>query len=491
LYDSKISGWHLIKENPISMFDILIYFVSPLLAFLAAIGVAVGLVAAIQLISRKTSFGYLSFFFYAILLKQALIVIFSNRILSSESIEHAYEVISVVNPYLELFNKLLSVGMIVVSLERIIFNLSKRDARLNDSIIWLISFFTIYWVTTVMVSALLGKYSNINHEYLYSLIFGLAALLSTFRESTKLLDAFRNSTALFLLLGFLVALVRPELVMDNHYTQGFIPGLPRFAGLSPHANSLGILSELFVLCLWLRPFISTRINRASWALGLLSIFLAQSKTVWLSFLVCISIILIAKNGPRIALVLRKGKNLTGIISIIMIISICALFFGAEIISGNTGSHLDKFLNSDEGTQIMSLTGRDKIWAIAIEEWRNNPVFGYGLTLFDARFQHSIGIPGAVHAHNQFLDTLARSGLVGATGLLAYVFALFFFSIKYFKSSNGLTFALFMALIFRSVTEVPLTLSNLGLEFIGHVLLLIVLAGQIQKSIAKKRSINIS
>ena len=83
---------------------------------------------------------------------------------------------------------------------------------------------------------------------------------------------------------------------------------------------------------------------------------------------------------------------------------------------------------------------------------------------------------ATHAHNQFMDTLSRSGAVGATCLVIYALVLLFLSLRYAGRSKGLTLALFLGLFLRSISEVPLLLFGYGAEFIAQVLLLTVLAG---------------
>jgi O-antigen ligase len=146
-----------------------------------------------------------------------------------------------------------------------------------------------------------------------------------------------------------------------------------------------------------------------------------------------------------------------------------------ILLGDVGSTVSSVLDTDEGAQLMTFTGRDKIWAIAMEEWHNSPVFGYGPGLFDADFRASIGMPNATNGHNQFMDTLARSGSVGATALVLYAFVLLVLSLRYARATGGLSVALFVALALRSVSEVPLVLFGYGAELFTHLLLIVTLA----------------
>jgi hypothetical protein len=82
---------------------------------------------------------------------------------------------------------------------------------------------------------------------------------------------------------------------------------------------------------------------------------------------------------------------------------------------------------------------------------------------------------ATHAHNQLMDTLSRSGLVGATALTLYLGVLCVLSLRCARASQGLSLALLLALLLRAGSEVPLLLIGYGPDLIIHLLLLITLA----------------
>lgn len=461
------------------MFDLITYVSLPIVAIATAFFMAICLIFSINLVSRSRD-GLLHFYFYGILLKQAVGVAFSNRIVSLDT---ALAAVESSNPAISWFNRMLSLIMVIVAIERIIHSLNQPAKKFNAAATWLIIIFIIFWLTNALSPAFFGSHTNITHEYLYPLIFGIAALLVSFPGSRRVLDVFRDGTFIFLIVGLILIPIKPGMVMDTSYTQGFIPGLPRLAGLAPHANSLAILTQVFLLCLWVRPFQVVWINRSALTVGVIVIFLAQSKTVWLSFTVSALCILVARQGPKLWRNFGHTRQKEVSISIIMVFITCILGVGIAFLFGDLSGKIDHFFSSTEGAQLTSLTGRDKVWAIAFEEWHRNPIFGYGPTLFDAEFKQLIGMANATHAHNQFVDTLARSGLVGATGLVIYSLVLLVLCLRYCNTSGGLTLALFIALAFRSISEVPLTITSLNFEFMGHVLLLIVLAGEIRRKSA--------
>ena len=68
--------------------------------------------------------------------------------------------------------------------------------------------------------------------------------------------------------GPLLIPLRPNMVLDLSYSQGLIPGLPRFGGLTPHPVGQGMMAQIALLLLWSQPFERRWVNRCAWLLGL-------------------------------------------------------------------------------------------------------------------------------------------------------------------------------------------------------------------------------
>jgi len=122
-----------------------------------------------------------------------------------------------------------------------------------------------------------------------------------------------------------------------------------------------------------------------------------------------------------------------------------------------------------------MTGRDRIWAIAWQEWQSHPIWGWGLQIWGDNYRRAIGMANATHAHNQFMDSLSRSGLVGVGALMLYLLTLAALAIRSARRSDGLTLALLLSLLMRAGSEVPLLLTGYGPDLIIHVLLLMAVA----------------
>jgi O-antigen ligase len=217
------------------------------------------------------------------------------------------------------------------------------------------------------------------------------------------------------------------------------------------------------------------LNRCAWLLGLSVLFMAQSKTAWLAFALCSGSVLALRWAPRLRAQLGNVHDgIPALAGIALALLGVAAGLGL-LLFGNLGDSLQRFMLSSEGSQLSSMTGRDRIWVIAWEEWQSHPVWGWGLQIWDDSYRRAIGMANATHAHNQLMDTLSRSGLVGAAALTLYLGVLCVLSLRCARASKGLSVALLLALLLRAGSEVPLLLIGYGPDLIIHLLLLITLA----------------
>lgn len=337
--------------------------------------------------------------------------------------------------------------------------------------------FLAMWTTTELLPAILGGVPAFSHRFIYTVLLGCAALTVGQQEATRIVELARNATLLFLLASVLVISILPlERTIESPYLEGLIPGLPRLHGLASHAVTLGMLALFAGLCLAAQPLRGKLASLAAWALVLGTLLLAQSKVSWIGLVVCGIGVGLARGGPHVANLARNRRAASILVLVLCIATLGYITIGGLLTFGEIATKLGAFFASDTGANILSLTGRDLIWSVALEEWRRYPIFGYGPTLFDSSYRVSIGIAAAVHGHNQVIDTLARSGLVGVTGLAWYVAALTFYSFKYGLASRGLTVGLYLLLLLRAITEVPLSVDEYSPEMIPHIALLVTIAG---------------
>jgi O-antigen ligase len=416
--------------------------------------------------------GYLHWVLPAMLALVAAGTLLSGRDLSQTFLELQADT-GVRGPMIVWGQRLVSVLLVLACAERVISHVISRK-HLPSATLTLV--YMVYWFASVAAPALFGSHPQIGHEYLYSLMLGFAISLAGARDRDRILDMARDALFAFIGLGVALIALMPTMVLDLLYSQGLLAGVPRFGGLAPHAVAMGMFAQTAILLVWARPYGRRWVNLLAWATFAFALFMAQSKTAWLAFLLCSLAMLLVRNGGGLwARITDPRGGSFGAIFCLMVMTAIGAVLGWVMV-GDIGSHLDNFASTAQGAQLMSMTGRDQIWAIAMEEWQASPVFGYGPGLWDGDFRASIGMANATDAHNQFMDTLARAGVVGATALVLYAVTLLAMSLRYARATGGLSLALFLALAMRSISEVPLLLLGSGTELFTHVLLLVTLAG---------------
>lgn len=415
--------------------------------------------------------GYLHWVLPAMLALVAAGTLLSGRDLSQTFIELQADTVR--GPMVVWGQRMVSILLVLASVERVISHVIARK-HLPSPTLTLV--FIIYWVASVAMPALFGSHPQLGHEYLYSLMLGFAISLAGSRDRDRILELARDALFAFIGLSVVLIALMPTMVLDLLYSQGLFAGVPRFGGLAPHAVAMGMFAQTAVLLVWARPYGRKWLNLLAWLTFAFALFMAQSKTAWLAFLLCSLAMLLVRNGGSLwARITDPRGGAFGAMFCLMVMTATGAVLGWVMV-GDVGSHLDNFASTAQGAQIMSMTGRDQIWAIAMEEWQASPVFGYGPGLWDGAYRASIGMANATDAHNQFMDTLARAGLVGATALVLYAITLLVMSVRYARVTGGLSLALFLALAMRSMSEVPLLLLGSGTEMFMHVLLIVTLAG---------------
>lgn len=376
------------------------------------------------------------------------------------------------HPVIAWIQRGISLLLIAVCLERIVSHFVQRKAVPSPL---LTGSFLFYWLTTVAMTAVLATNPRISHEYVYPLLLGLACSLVGPGDRDRILGAVRNAFVVFLLASVMLVFVNPIMVLDSSYTQGLIPGLPRFGGLTSHPVMMGMLTQAVLIILWVRPFGRTWLNLFAWTLGLGVLFMAQSKTAWLCFLISACCLVVVRRGIDAVQHAGDPRSSSFGVGLLLLVITGIVAVLATFLVFDLPTVIADFFNTSTGAQLASLTGRDRIWVVAMEEWGRNPVFGYGLTIWDADYRQAIQMPNATHAHNQMLDTLSRSGTVGAIGLVVYAVVLTGMAFRYARATGGLSLALFISTALLSISEVPLLLVDYGSHVMTHFLLIVAVA----------------
>lgn len=320
-----------------------------------------------------------------------------------------------------------------------------------------------YFTTTVVLNSAFGSYPAFIHNNYYFLIIASALYLARAECLDATVDFAKTSLLFFLVASLLVAVAMPSIAVQPSYT-GWIPSLSiRLWGLGSNPNSIGPLALLFLLLLYMHPYARKWLQFIGLGAALLVLVLAQSKTAWIA----------GAAAGSVLFWYRVGRQPNGSISasflLLLVVTIASCTLATLFI--DPVDIWKRIAQTQAGSDIQTLTGRAQIWAAAIDAWLTNPIFGYGPTAWGIEHRYQIGMPFAFNAHNQFLQSLSTSGLLGVLALIAYLFILGIGSWNAVSQTRGVSLALFTVVITRTFTEAPLTIATLlNGDALTHVIL---------------------
>jgi O-antigen ligase len=381
------------------------------------------------------------------------------------------------NPIDIWFGRAQSLFIIFASCEPIIWRLLHLRGEISAPIPLILAFGG-FFLTNVLCSAFLGTHTSFSHDYIYMYLAGNAALLISCKEGDTAIRSCRNSLFTLIIIGAVCIIWRPEMVLLHDY-KGLIPGLSiRYSGLSIHPNAYAPVVVLFLLTLWSKPFNVYWANLISWLIGSLSLLLTQSKTNLIAFALCVLFICYYRYGDIIKRRIFDFRQFHLSVFFLLMFMMLTFVVGVYFMFGGVSESIESFFLTEAGGDLMSFTGRDVIWGIAIQEWHSNPLFGYGLTIWDDDYRRKIGMPWATSAHSQFYQSLSSAGIIGVAGLFVYGLFLFWYALKTARLSQGLTMSLFVLIITQSISEIPLSMISIGSGVVPHLLLLMVIAANL-------------
>ncbi len=428
---------------------------------------------ALQL-GRIAPQGYLVYFVVPLIVAVGVQTLSSGRNLSGIASFDLLEAAESVG-WAKWVQRLATLFFLAAAAERLV-NLSFGKSGSAKHPLLLMVSFAMCWLGIVGLPAALGTRPTISHEYFYSLVIGLAALATSERGANLAIVVTRNALMFFLVSSLLVLVIRRDMVLGP-YVGGLIPAFPfRYSGLAVGPNALGPLCVLALLTMHARPFGQRWLHWLMVAVVLVSLLLTQSKSSWVAGLVCWpAMALVGLRGmPRDWLNEPRNRSNARVWLVFVLIGVLALLVAvvAEVGAGR----LERFLSTRAGADLLTLTGRDEIWDAALDTFQRNPWFGYGPAIWDPYFRYTIGIASAFHAHNQFINVLAASGVAGAVAFGFYLAALVARLAPRIAAFRGLGLSLMLLMLIRSFTEVPFYFYGFGGESITQMLLLMILAG---------------
>jgi O-antigen ligase len=449
----------------------MIYPVLIAATILAALGAILALFGAVKLGDRVRG-GFLPIYFASSFFSVAVASAFSGRDLAATEDAIILAPMGFLSEWATRWTSLCAVIAFLVAIYRTGIlgrHLSPRR--------WSIIFFSsLFWVTNFICPVFFAEHkTTMNIGLMYVPLVIVAITLSNRDELLESIKWLRNSIVAFVATSWVFCLFAPHLVLQTSYSQGYFGDIPRFAGLAPHAITFAVPVSLG---LWLaidHPYKNKHIQRLV-IFGLLAaLFMTQAKAVWTS----VFIGMLIRWASRLRelefsynrLAVGKGRYAVATLSFFILM----IGAGSLVFFFNRGEDImTSILSGEEGQKLSSFTGRDQIWAVAYLEWLKQPIFGYGLALFGDLHRAQIGMSFATSGHNLWYDTLGRTGIIGTVGVTIFLIAILYMSLKSFKATRGFALIVLAGILSRSISEVTLSATALGLDTLPQFVVLLLL-----------------
>jgi len=321
--------------------------------------------------------------------------------------------------------------------------------------------------TNFVLPGVAGRVPGFDVRLLYPPVAFTALYLARPVTSAQLATLCRVALGASVYGSLVAAVVNPTQALAGNFV-GFFPWLDfRLYGIGGGAISLGVQSAAFLAIEMVSPSRS-RVRWLHLAAGAAALFLTQAKTSWLFVLAVVGYLVVRRLARRpVPTIIGQGASakalaviLAGLVGV-AVAGLAAYQLALVDVQALRG-----------GENIATFTGRTYIWATSLRAWLDDPVFGYGLGLWEGEFR-ARHAPLVVHAHNQFIHSLASAGVVGLMGLLAYLWVATRAALRAVPTTP-IPLVLLAAVLAQCLTNVPLRGQYL-LEPLGVVHLLLFAA----------------
>lgn len=272
------------------------------------------------------------------------------------------------------------------------------------------------------------------------------------------------------LVTFAVFLLAPSKVSYSGYI-GYIPFVSfRLHGFS-NANHTAYFLAFYLLLP--RPVSAggcgtTTRNCLLDAAVVFFVVLTQSKTIYLLFAATLAIKLILLLSYRVKPLVRSF-----FVFGLSVLTISSLLLAELIVGSGATSRLDGSFET--------LTGRTRIWDMMLTDWQESPWFGFGANTWQTEGMPNTRAGNWVvpHAHNQVVQTLWQSGIVGLAFLVLHAMAMLWCAFTSRPQMKPGLVALTLLLLGRCYTEIPIFIVRMELTaFIVHASLFLLFCGNV-------------
>ncbi len=332
----------------------------------------------------------------------------------------------------------------------------------------------IFMVGHSLLPAFFGAVPSFETQTVYAFVVLYAAYASRKMPIDRFLNALKISLLVLIVSGLLAAVVAPNLALQYVDADVRLPIIQfRYWGLGSNPNNIAPLALTLLLLTVHQPFKSKAATGLSYAAGMVTLVLAQSQTTWTAALLVLPLFALFTWTSK---PIRKAR-IDPVLLIVVIVSVAAglmliiweaaHFNLAEITGSAMPSKNSNLIGADGNVDVGNFTGRAQIWEIAIQTWKDHPIFGYGPTVWGREFREMIGLSFAYNAHNQVMQSASVGGWVALIALIVYLLAMVRASIRSNGEASRLATAMLVIMVVRGFTEGPLDTNTL---FSGEVLL---------------------
>ena len=324
-----------------------------------------------------------------------------------------------------------------------------------------------YYLGTTAVQLFASEHTGFSYRSLYLPILLTSAYYLPIQKIRPVLEAAKWAMALLIWGSLIGAVIAPDFVLHRP-EPGLVPGINwRLYGLTGHANTL---APIALLAMMVEVYSPSRLVWLRWMhllAALAVLILTQSKTSWAAMPIIIALVYLPFRLRPAHSAAETVKRFSRVVWTLVALIVMVLAMTGILLAIDAVGYLQR--NADLST----LTGRTPIWDITLRAWRENLMFGWGPEIWGPERRSQFLMFHVGHAHNQVMQTLGESGLVGLALLLTYLGTLTYAAIKKFSATRGLLLAVLIVMLVRCVTEAPMRAEGL-LSWATFLHLLLVL-----------------
>jgi O-antigen ligase len=301
-----------------------------------------------------------------------------------------------------------------------------------------------------IISAALDAFSSSWQELLTAPLVLAAFCLGQPPPIKRTVSDVRRIARVYVWGSLLSVIVAPEWAFEQLTTAADLAifrdylglGMGRLIGFTTHPNFLGPVAAVS-----LALEAHSLFRRRGWIFHALAagavLLLAQSRTAWL----CLIALLCFQRFHQ--------RQRHGIPKFALFMS-CVSLLAAALLMEKAQMLLAEAMSDGE---IGTLNGRTLAWNYAMAELRQNPLTGYGPTLFSIEYRMEVMRDPSLfwvgQAHNQALQTLGAYGIIGFIGLISFLSVMLVHSKRLSRETGGLLLALQVMILIRCLTESPM------------------------------------